>query len=49
MISMFLLILALVLAVLATIAIPSPPRFHFLSAAIACLILYFLTAAFHLP
>lgn len=46
MINVFCLLVALVFAALATVGIPQPPRFHFLSAAIAFLVLSFLVGAF---
>lgn len=46
MIQTFFLIVALALAVLATVNLPQPSRFHFLSAAVAFLILSFLVGAF---
>lgn len=46
MIGMFLLILGIVFAALATANVPSPPRFSFLPAAILCWLIYVLVGAF---
>jgi hypothetical protein len=45
MLQAFILLLSLVFALLATVGISQPPRFHFLSFAVAMLALSFLVAA----
>lgn len=46
MLSTICLILSIIFAILATVDIPQPPRFHFLSFAVAMLALSFLVGHF---
>lgn len=46
MIQLICLLLSVIFALLATAAVPQPPRFHFLSFAVAMLALAFLVGSF---